>query len=808
MSRGRHQQQPQYDFISRNSPPTAERSSRETLKTSQVVRPGESIALLTLANKSGLTRLPDENNEDLRKTIHKLRYEVDTLRQERDLTALRHEEELRATQSRAEADYKRAQSLETSNNSASSKYEALASELRDSQERAAAEKDELERKLRSLQEQNNALEEQKEEAQNELSTQERHFKHDIDELKVTYEPLQQSCETLREDRDEKTKALQSAQQRLSESDEQVSKMEAEILKLKTQTGDADAIAIIKRELSEQVAYIRKLEAQDTDQRIELKQLRKQHKSIEVVEEEKRNLQNKVEMMNDLRKELNEAHLQKQMLQDERQAWSSYLESAAANEDNDDFKFESPADLAKAFYQIRVEKLSLIDELGKVRPELSSKDETIYELESQLTTTREELEKLKASSSGESTASGSSGMNDAKLRARVERQRALAIKEVEYLREQLKTFDAEELEISPEQHDAQKTERITELENMVEQYRTELNATQADLSASHQTQQQPPPQVAGSKRSHDTAHDGPTDADPDTPTKSGSLARKLRTLQDDLSGSQTARQVLQKDLESTRAQLSSVKSASRTRVLEFRDNPTARHESVKREMLEKLRDENNALLARLTNSTDDTGDGDPNDNSNTENRDPDASPSKKRKRNDGGGRATTKTVPASTAERLRADISERDDALASKDKHVMRLKQIWTSKSLEFREAVASILGWKLDFMPNGRVRVSSMFDKKNNANSKRRKGGAGVEEVEEEEEEERSIIFDGEAGTMKVSGGPQSRFANEIKGLIDFWVDGRKEVPCFLAACTLEFWERFSGGGMGDGGGDGQTIRV
>ena len=51
----------------------------------------------------------DEDNEDLRKEIHKLRYEVDSLRQEREVTALRHEEELRLAQSKADVDYKRAQ---------------------------------------------------------------------------------------------------------------------------------------------------------------------------------------------------------------------------------------------------------------------------------------------------------------------------------------------------------------------------------------------------------------------------------------------------------------------------------------------------------------------------------------------------------------------------------------------------------------------------------------------------------------------------------------------------------------------------
>jgi mitotic spindle assembly checkpoint protein MAD1 len=43
---------------------------------------------------------------------------------------------------------------------------------------------------------------------------------------------------------------------------------------------------------------------------------------------------------------------------------------------------------------------------------------------------------------------------------------------------------------------------------------------------------------------------------------------------------------------------------------------------------------------------------------------------------------------------------------------------------------------------------------------------------------------------MKVSGGPNSLFALEIKNLITFWVEGRKEIPCFLAAMTLEFYEK------------------
>ena len=88
----------------------------------------------------------------------------------------------------------------------------------------------------------------------------------------------------------------------------------------------------------------------------------------------------------------------------------------------------------------------------------------------------------------------------------------------------------------------------------------------------------------------------------------------------------------------------------------------------------------------------------------------------------------KLVPISTLENARADIKSMEKVVAEKEKRMMRLKEIWSAKSLEFREAVYSLLGWKIDFMPNGRVRVTHMF--------------AG--------NEEQTIEFDGEAGTSRL----------------------------------------------------------
>ena len=51
----------------------------------------------------------DQGNEELRAQINALRYELDSVKQERELSELRHEKELREIRNKAEADFRRAQ---------------------------------------------------------------------------------------------------------------------------------------------------------------------------------------------------------------------------------------------------------------------------------------------------------------------------------------------------------------------------------------------------------------------------------------------------------------------------------------------------------------------------------------------------------------------------------------------------------------------------------------------------------------------------------------------------------------------------
>ena len=607
------------------------------------------------------------------------------------------------------------QTSESNANITSRKYGALAKELQELQDNAVSQKNDLERKLRSLEEENHSLREDVDEGKMELSSLDRQYKRQLQEVETKHNALQDTLGKLRDDLGNKSAELQTTQERLTQRENEVGTLESEVLRLKAQTGDADTLAVIKRELSEQVTHIKKLESTNRNQAMELKQFRRTHKAVEIVEEEKRDLETKLRAMGDLRRELGEAQLQRQILEDERKAWTSYLQSEGST--SGELEFDSPEALARAIVQERLEKATLLEKLGAVEPDLIEKDEIIKGLEMDKSNIQSEIEKLRAGG----------GVGDSRIRTRLERQRALAVKEVEYLRAQLKTFDAEETTYQPEHHlDEQKTKRIQELEALVDGYRKELQTLNEELAK--QTEDPLASEAAGTKRPREEEADD----------RLGQLSRKNRKLQDEIAKLQQSAALQQKELQVSKTQLTSLQQTSRTRVLELRSNPTADHEAVKLSTLETLRAENKALLAQLE-----------------------------------GHPSPAEMVPISTLHAVRLEMQTLEATVASKEKLMKRMKEIWSAKFLEFREAVFSILGWQMEFMPNGKFRVTSMYYP-----------------ADEEGDGSNSLIFDGETGSFNTSGGPDSRFGLEIRGLVDFWVMQKKEIPCFLAAMSLEFYDR------------------
>ncbi|KAJ8605767.1 hypothetical protein MRB53_041324 [Persea americana] len=176
----------------------------------------------------------DINNEELRAQLRTVQYELDSLKQERDLHELHHQQELREVQARAEADFKRAQAAESACQAAVKKADTLSHEYQELQDRIANERSALEKKVRNFQDEARSFKEDLEEARAELTSQERHNQHTSSELAQKSATLAAAVEELQQDLDSKVNALQSAQQKLKLRDAEVGELENEVLRLKAQ----------------------------------------------------------------------------------------------------------------------------------------------------------------------------------------------------------------------------------------------------------------------------------------------------------------------------------------------------------------------------------------------------------------------------------------------------------------------------------------------------------------------------------------------------------------------------------------------
>ncbi|KAJ4289470.1 coiled-coil domain-containing protein mad1 [Collariella sp. IMI 366227] len=639
--------------------------------------------------------------EELKAEVGTLQYQISSFEQEKELARLQTENEMRDVKRRAEDDFKAKQAAETDKARAQRQVEALQNELEELRAEKEAQKRELENKARDAAEEARLLQEQVEELGMEKDEAARMAEREAIDLRAKLASSQRTVQELEEESRSREEMVERVQAELAERDERIGNLEADVLRLKAHTGDAETIAVIRRELTDQVTHIRTLEARNREQSQELKHLRQVHKAVEVVEEEKRSLQRRLDTAETLQNELDEERRQRQRLEDERHAWTAYLQSEGGADE-----FDSPEALARALVSERLHSASLVEKLGELQPEIADRDNIIKSLEDEKGMLLDQIEKLRAS--------GSSSAGNDKARARLDRQRALAVKEVEYLRAQLKTFDMEDMTLQPDSVDQQKLKRIQELEDLVDKYKAEVSTLHSDITSLESASTSPAQPVVGSKRPR-------SDDDPEH-EQLGQLARKNRKLQSELSDLQTAHRLLQKEHSVTTSQLTASKSQLQTRILSLRANPTSSHEAIKNSTLAALKLENAELRAHISRQP-----------------------------------TLFATVPATQLAALQRDIADARAETASAHKSARRLKEVWASKSAEFKEAVFSTLGWTVTFIPGGKMRVESVYH------------------PSVTDEHENSIVFDGEKGTMKVGGGPRSAFAQRIGDNIKFWERNAKE---------------------------------
>lgn len=658
--------------------------------------------------------------ESLKAEINGLRYTVSNADRDAEIKRIQQENDLRRAKELADQEFNRRQAIESEKSAALRQVERLQEELDEARAAKDGQTSEAERRARAAEEQSRLLQEELDDMKAAKDEAARFVEMKIGTLNAQAQKdankiaeLENSMQSLAQEADE-------VRAQLSAKDNQIGDLETEVLRLKAQTGDAATMAIIRQELTEQVAHIRSLEATNREQLAELRHLRQAHKAVAIVEEEKASLRRRLEDAETTKAELAAERRRRERLEADRMAWAAYLDSEGQAE------FESPEAVARALVQERINSASLLEKVGSVHSEVAERDAIISDLEAQKAALNGQLETLRAGGSGTVSAE--------KARKRLERQRDLAEKQVQLLRDQLKMYDSEDITFQPDKHDEQKAQRIQELEELVEQYRSEVHTMETQIST-FESSVQSNGAVAGTKRP------APTEDDESPQNEHiGQLVRKNRSLQDELDSLQTKYKVLEKELSVVQEQLAAVRQSSSVRILELRDNPTAQHEAVKQAAINELRTENEHLRQLIH-------DGE-------------------------SGTTSLQVVPVSTLVALQRDLQLAREETASAKKKSQRLKEVFGEKSAEFKEAVFALLGWHVTFIPKNKMRVESVYY------------------ASETDEHERSITFDGDRGSMKFGGGPKSEFAMRLSDLTKYWVREKNCIPGFLAAVTLEFFEQ------------------
>ncbi|GAB1522174.1 coiled-coil domain-containing protein mad1 [Rhizoctonia solani] len=183
----------------------------------------------------------------------------------------------------------------------------------------------------------------------------------------------------------------------------------------------------------------------------------------------------------------------------------------------------------------------------------------------------------------------------------------------------------------------------------------------------------------------------------------------------------------------------------TRTLQLADNPEARWFAMREEEVGRMKEEINVLRARITEG--------------------------------GSGVATAADggdgVPRETYENLQREKEELEEVVKQKEKRLLRLKSVFQSKAVEFRDSISSLLGYKLHFEPK-HVRLTSVYDR--DIDLKFASGGGN-----------QAVM-----GPIRIGGGAQNKeeIETQVLELKSIWVDQKQNVPCFLAQLTMYAYER------------------
>ncbi|RKP12806.1 spindle assembly checkpoint component Mad1 [Piptocephalis cylindrospora] len=568
-------------------------------------------------------------------------------------------------------------------------------------------KDELEESRRVLEDKKQQLESRCAQLQEDLETMEERCRQRDSELNLRRETMNELISRIKEleegNREElaRVSSLASSQVNISRDEE------------------------IHRQLHDTLGEMKRLEVSNSALTRENDLLKRGRANAERLREEIHSLEVQLTAARGQAERLPLVEDEYQHLQAERDSWLKIMRQYAGEGQ----AITGPSQLVQQLQQARLEVASMAEREGRVRADLAGAQERIYSL----TKKHEEDVKYQKDLEGHLEAERIKGR-------RRERGRVLAIQECDFIREQLRSYQVEEAGMEDEEgtkkedgdeekveseeeekikengegkkeepltgaaeegdvktHKNIKTKKemrdeklIKQLEGLVAEYREQLHSLAEETTTPDGNHVE-----TGSSGHADSELHNRIDLLEKELEEKGDTCRRwegqVRSLEGALAQCEWAVSRGEYDWQ-------------RTRILQLEDNPTSRAMGVRKARLRALQKENMALLAQIkTMGSTTSADSHLLDENRMGDEEGDEGESERQ------SEEARDLVPRESLLNLQSQLERAEEEGRMEGKKLLRLRQVFRNKAIEYREAVYSLLGYKLDFLPNGRVRLTSAY---------------------------------------------------------------------------------------------------
>ena len=511
-----------------------------------------------------------------------------------------------------------------------------------------------------------------------------------------------------------------------------SEREEELLKLKGSqlaeshpnysTEEFQELSTMNKLFQEQNKYIKELEEANFKQAKELKKFRNMDESISFWKSENEKLQDKLKGVDTLEQQLQDSQLEIVELKTMSAKYEALSQALGEQQqvDGEGHKsggIPSPEDIINDWQMTKKENLVLIDENSKLQLDVNN-----YKLKNEeLTTEKNQLLELNKTYM-------SNIANLQKLNQELEQQKNLSLRESALLKRQLEEHrkipigKVKEEEEEDAKSSGANPDSREELEKLVEGYKNrteeltnELKNLNSQLVSESENQQD----QLFKRRKLDDLNINETYSQ-----RLNELQLQNTNLQRDLQKFRN----LNKLLEDKLYKLLNLEG-TKIRILQQRDSPFLKDQVIKKKELDLLRKANADLLEKQLN----------------------ASPS-------------IESVPISVYNSMNFDLQRQEEEIFKANKRLLRLKEVFNKKSLEFIDVVNSILGFKLEFRPDAKVKIYSCF------------------------KPDKFLLVDLAKNTLE-----SNLKLDNWDELLGLWIEGRGQIPCFLATITLQLWQASTG---------------